>query len=91
VRSLDGRVGLARGRGRPQPRPAVYPSYLAQGGDWGGMVSPWLGREHRAARAIHLNMLWFRRAGIDRLVDGSASVSADFQLKDGRLAPIQVH
>ncbi|HEX7945291.1 MAG TPA: epoxide hydrolase [Phenylobacterium sp.] len=38
-----------------------YRTYLAQGGDWGGMVTSWLGREHgHAARAIHLNMLGFR-------------------------------
>jgi pimeloyl-ACP methyl ester carboxylesterase len=40
-----------------------YPTYLAQGGDWGGMITSWLGREHSAARAIHLNMLWFRPRG----------------------------
>ena len=38
-----------------------YRTYLAQGGDWGGAVTSWLGRDHsQAARAIHLNMLWFR-------------------------------
>ena len=38
-----------------------YGSYLAQGGDWGAMVTSWLGRDHGAsARAIHLNMLGFR-------------------------------
>jgi microsomal epoxide hydrolase len=38
-----------------------YPTYLAQGGDWGAMVTSWLGREHgKTARAIHLNMLGFR-------------------------------
>jgi microsomal epoxide hydrolase len=38
-----------------------YDSYLAQGGDWGAMVTSWLGRDHGAhARAIHLNMLGFR-------------------------------
>ena len=38
-----------------------YRSYLAQGGDWGAMVTSWLGREHgKSARAIHLNMLGFR-------------------------------
>jgi microsomal epoxide hydrolase len=38
-----------------------YSTYLAQGGDWGAMVTSWLGREHGAnARAIHLNMLGFR-------------------------------
>ncbi|WP_374472353.1 epoxide hydrolase family protein [Phenylobacterium sp.] len=41
-----------------------YGSYLAQGGDWGAMVTSWLGREHGAhARAIHLNMLGFRPHG----------------------------
>ena len=38
-----------------------YETYLAQGGDWGAMVTSWLGRDHGAhARAIHLNMLMFR-------------------------------
>jgi microsomal epoxide hydrolase len=41
-----------------------YESYLAQGGDWGAMVTSWLGRDHgRNARAIHLNMLGFRPHG----------------------------
>ncbi len=41
-----------------------YDSYLAQGGDWGAMVTSWLGREHgQHARAIHLNMLGFRPHG----------------------------
>jgi microsomal epoxide hydrolase len=41
-----------------------YRSYLAQGGDWGAMVTSWLGRDHGAsARAIHLNMLGFRPHG----------------------------
>jgi pimeloyl-ACP methyl ester carboxylesterase len=38
-----------------------YKTYLAQGGDWGAMVTSWLGRDHGAhARAIHLNMMGFR-------------------------------
>jgi len=38
-----------------------YPHYLAQGGDWGSIVTSWLGVDHRASvRAIHLNMLPFR-------------------------------
>ena len=38
-----------------------YSTYLAQGGDWGAMVTSWLARDHGAnARAIHLNMLGFR-------------------------------
>ncbi len=35
-----------------------YPDYLAQGGDWGGAVSSWLGFDHApACRAIHLNIM----------------------------------
>ena len=41
-----------------------YDSYLAQGGDWGALVTSWLGRDHGAhARAIHLNMMAFRPHG----------------------------
>lgn len=41
-----------------------YQTYLAQGGDWGAMVTSWLGRDHGAhARAIHLNMMGFRPHG----------------------------
>ena len=41
-----------------------YQTYLAQGGDWGAMVTSWLGRDHgKHARAIHLNMLGFRPPG----------------------------
>lgn len=38
-----------------------YPTYLAQGGDWGSIVATWLGTDHAAsARALHLNMLPLR-------------------------------
>ena len=43
-----------------------YDQYLAQGGDWGAMITSWLGLDHGAhdksggAKAIHLNMLGFR-------------------------------
>ncbi len=41
-----------------------YETYLAQGGDWGGMVTSWLGYDHGpgkgGCRAIHLNMIGFR-------------------------------
>jgi microsomal epoxide hydrolase len=41
-----------------------YDSYLAQGGDWGGLVTSWLGHDHGAhAKAIHLNMIGFRPHG----------------------------
>ena len=35
-----------------------YHGYLAQGGDWGGAISSWLGFEHApACRAIHINIM----------------------------------
>jgi len=43
-----------------------YDTYLAQGGDWGGMVTSWLGFEHGTVdgkggcRSIHLNMIGLR-------------------------------
>ena len=38
-----------------------YECYLAQGGDWGGAISSWLGLEHGpACRAIHINILTMR-------------------------------
>ncbi|MDP2213183.1 epoxide hydrolase family protein [Phenylobacterium sp.] len=41
-----------------------YQTYLAQGGDWGSMITSWLGLDHAAhVRAIHLNMMAFRAPG----------------------------
>jgi pimeloyl-ACP methyl ester carboxylesterase len=41
-----------------------YDTYLAQGGDWGGLVTSYLGLEHGAhAKAIHLNMFGLRPFG----------------------------
>ncbi|HEX4183423.1 MAG TPA: epoxide hydrolase [Caulobacteraceae bacterium] len=41
-----------------------YDRYLAQGGDWGALITSWLGFDHGAhARAIHLNMIGFRPSG----------------------------
>lgn len=38
-----------------------YDGYLAQGGDWGGAISTWLGFEHAPpCRAIHINILTMR-------------------------------
>lgn len=43
-----------------------YEHYLAQGGDWGGMVTSWIGFDHGAhdgkggCQAIHLNMIGLR-------------------------------
>lgn len=41
-----------------------YDRYRAQGGDWGGLVTSYLGYDHAAhCKAIHLNMIGFRPAG----------------------------
>ena len=38
-----------------------YDSYLAQGGDWGGAITSWLGYDHApACRGIHINILTMR-------------------------------
>ncbi|KCZ94607.1 epoxide hydrolase family protein [Hyphomonas johnsonii] len=43
-----------------------YETYLAQGGDWGGLVTSWIGLDHGTVdgkggcKAIHLNMIGFR-------------------------------
>jgi len=37
-----------------------YEHYIAQGGDWGGAISSWLGFEHPACAAIHINILTMR-------------------------------
>ena len=37
-----------------------YQSYMAQGGDWGGAISSWLGFEHAACKAIHISILTMR-------------------------------
>ena len=38
-----------------------YDRYIAQGGDWGGAISSWLGYDHApACAAIHLNILTMR-------------------------------
>ena len=41
-----------------------YGGYLAQGGDWGGAISSWLGFDHApACRAIHVNIMTMRPPG----------------------------
>jgi pimeloyl-ACP methyl ester carboxylesterase len=50
-----------------------YDHYLAQGGDWGSVVTSWLGLDHAAhVKAIHLNMIGFRPHGPP---DGGAEVA----------------
>ncbi|MBI1180965.1 MAG: alpha/beta fold hydrolase [Alphaproteobacteria bacterium] len=45
-----------------------YESYVAQGGDWGASIAPWMGYDHGAdkggaCRAIHMNMFGLRPGG----------------------------
>ncbi len=41
-----------------------YDGYLAQGGDWGGAISSWLGYDHApACRGIHINIMTMRHPG----------------------------
>ena len=41
-----------------------YQTYLAQGGDWGGLITSYLGLDHgQHAKAIHLNMFGLRPFG----------------------------
>jgi microsomal epoxide hydrolase len=42
--------------------------YIAQGGDYGSAIAAWMGHEHAACRAVHLNYLggWFKREYVAR-------------------------
>ena len=39
------------------------PNYIAQGGDWGSVISGWMGYEGKGCRAVHLNMMGWRTPG----------------------------
>jgi microsomal epoxide hydrolase len=42
-----------------------YTRYLAQGGDWGSMISTWMAHDHpEACAGLHLNMSFFRLPGV---------------------------
>lgn len=50
-----------------------YETYLAQGGDWGGLVTGWLGLDHAAhVRGVHINMLGLRPADPPETADEKA-------------------
>ncbi len=52
---------MAKAIKRLQPDVLGYDSYIAQGGDWGGAISSFLGYDHApACRAIHINILTMR-------------------------------
>ena len=70
-----------------------YDQYLAQGGDWGAMITSWLGFDHGAnAKAIHLNMLGFRpKDGPQGEAESAwAARSAMAQQMLGAYLPLQV-
>ena len=46
-----------------------YKTYIAQGGDWGGAICSWLGYEHPACTAIHINILTMRHKDPPQGVD----------------------
>ncbi len=64
-----------------------YDHYLAQGGDWGGAISSWLGFDHApACQAIHINILTMRHAAgpqTDEERDWEVKFERDQILQDG--------
>jgi microsomal epoxide hydrolase len=61
-----------------------YQTYLAQGGDWGGLVTGWLGLIHSDhAKAIHINMMGLRSAAPPQTPD-------EIKWAQGSLAAMQV-
>ena len=64
-----------------------YRGYLAQGGDWGGAISSWLGFDHApACRAIHINILTMRHAAgaqTDEEREWEAKFERDQIMEDG--------
>ncbi|HEX6859652.1 MAG TPA: epoxide hydrolase [Caulobacteraceae bacterium] len=60
-----------------------YDTYLAQGGDWGGLVTSYLGLEHGAhAKAIHLNMMALRPFGGPTSDDEKAWIAQSSAMMD---------
>jgi pimeloyl-ACP methyl ester carboxylesterase len=60
-----------------------YDSYLAQGGDWGGLITSYLGLDHgEHARAIHLNMIGLRPPGGPRTEEESAWLARSGPMMD---------
>ena len=64
-----------------------YEGYLAQGGDWGGAISSWLGYDHApACGAIHINILTMRHAAgpqTDDERDWAAKFERDQVMENG--------
>ena len=64
-----------------------YQNYLAQGGDWGGAISSWLGFDHApACTGIHINILTMRYAGGPQTAeeaDWEARFAREQEIEDG--------
>ena len=59
-----GQRGTARLFNKLMTEVLGYKSYLAQGGDWGALITGWIGTDHAAhAKSIHLNMFGLRAPG----------------------------
>jgi|HubBroStandDraft_1064217.scaffolds.fasta_scaffold00020_36 pimeloyl-ACP methyl ester carboxylesterase len=57
-----------------------YESYLAQGGDWGAVVTGWLGYRHAdTCRAIHLNMIGLRSREMTPVTESEKAWDAKYQ------------
>lgn len=60
-----------------------YDRYIAQGGDWGGAISSWLGYEHApSCAAIHINILTMRHKDAPR---GAAEIAWAEQFEKDQL------
>ncbi|HEY5071789.1 MAG TPA: alpha/beta fold hydrolase [Caulobacteraceae bacterium] len=60
-----------------------YDRYLAQGGDWGALVTSCLGFDHPShLKAIHLNMIGFRPAGGATTAEESAWIARQNGMMD---------
>ena len=46
-----------------------FDSYIAQGGDWGGIICSWLGYEGKGCEAIHLNLMGWQSPGVTAETD----------------------
>ncbi len=64
-----------------------YQKYMAQGGDWGGAISSWLGFDHApTCEAIHINILTMRHAAgpqTDEEREWAANFERDQIMEDG--------
>jgi pimeloyl-ACP methyl ester carboxylesterase len=57
-----------------------YDRYLAQGGDWGAVITGWLGYRHaESCRAIHLNMIGLRNPDMTPVSETEKAWDARFQ------------